>query len=89
MTEDELLKQGFKKYRGTKLDVYYNLDKCNHSGICSRENELVFEPANRPWIMVDEASPDEVIRVVNECPTGALRYKKKDEDEVAPSPNER
>ncbi len=84
MTEKELLEQGYRKYRGKDIDVYYNLEICNHTGICSRENEILFDPSNRPWIMVDMAPVDEVIRVVRECPTGALKYKLKDEDEVKP-----
>ncbi len=84
MTEKELLEKGYRKYQGKSLDVYFNLDVCNHSGICVRENEEVFEPANRPWIMVDQASPDEVMRVIRECPSGALKYKLKDEGKIGP-----
>ncbi|PKK40535.1 hypothetical protein ABB02_00206 [Clostridiaceae bacterium JG1575] len=84
MTEEELLKQGYRKYRGKEVDVYYHLEKCNHTGICSRENEIVFDPSNRPWIMVDLAPVDEVLRVVNECPTGALKYRLRGEKEVLP-----
>lgn len=84
MTEEELLAQGYRKYRGKDMDVYFNLDKCNHIGVCSRENEKVFDPSNRPWIMVDMAPVDEVIRVVKECPTGALKYKLKDETHSKP-----
>ena len=84
MTEKELLAQGYRKYKGKDIDVYFSLEKCNHIGVCTRENELVFDPSNRPWIMVDKASVDEVIRVVRECPTGALKYKLKDETQTKP-----
>lgn len=84
MTEKELLAQGYRKYKGKDIDVYFSLEKCNHIGVCSRENELVFDPSHRPWIMVDKASVDEVIRVVRECPTGALKYKLKDETQTKP-----
>lgn len=84
LSEEELVQQGYRKYRGKAIDVYYNIDLCNHTGVCSRENELVFDPSSRPWILVDLAPAEEVIRVVRECPTGALKYKWKDEDGVKP-----
>lgn len=87
MTEEELMAQGYRKYRGKDIDVYYSQDRCNHTGVCSRENEFVFDPSSRPWIMVDLAPVEEVIRVVWECPTGALKYKLKTEEEVQPAPD--
>lgn len=34
MTEKELLNQGYRKYSGKAIDVYFNLDICQHSGNC-------------------------------------------------------
>lgn len=89
MTEKELLEQGYKKYKGKELDVYFKLETCNHSGICVRENGDVFDTDERPWIMVDRASKEEVIRVIKDCPSGALKYKEKDSDVIEPDMNDR
>lgn len=78
VTEVELLEQGYRKYSGEKIDIYYNKDVCAHIGNCVRGNPEVFEVGRRPWILTDNASADEDVRVVNTCPSGALKYIRKD-----------
>jgi len=78
MTEQELLEKGYRKYRGTHLDVYFNLAMCAHSGNCVRGNRKVFNTERKPWIEVDAASSDEVQRVIDTCPSRALHYIKKE-----------
>jgi hypothetical protein len=38
----------------------------------------VFRPDERPWIVVDAEDADRVAAVVEECPTGALHYRRLD-----------
>lgn len=77
MEEKELLEKGYRKYIGKDIDVYYSKDICEHVGNCVRGNPDVFEVGRRPWIIPDNASADEVARVVDTCPSGALKYIKK------------
>lgn len=74
MTEKELLNQGYRKYSGKAIDVYFNLDICQHSGNCTRGNSEVFNVKRKPWILVDNAEANEVERVIKNCPSGALQY---------------
>ncbi|WP_270375542.1 (4Fe-4S)-binding protein [Enterococcus thailandicus] len=78
-TEEELFEAGYRKYSGEKIDIFYNKEICIHSGNCVRGNAAVFEVGRRPWIMPDNASADESSRVIQTCPSGALKFIRKDE----------
>lgn len=78
VTEEELLAEGFRKYPGKEIDIFYNKDICAHVGNCVRGNAAVFEVGRRPWILADNATPHENARVINTCPTGALKFIRKD-----------
>lgn len=77
-TEADLRQEGYRKYRGEEIDVYYNASLCVHAGNCVRENSAIYEVGRRPWIIADNADVNENIRVVNSCPSGALKYVVKD-----------
>jgi len=49
---------------------------CIHSGNCVRGLDKVFNPKNRPWIKMYSASTDAIIQTINNCPSGALTYKR-------------
>lgn len=74
MTEKELLEKGYRKYTGTKVDVFFNKDMCQHSGICVRELSKVFDLDRKPWILPDNASEEAVISLIDRCPSQALMY---------------
>lgn len=76
MDEVSLLEQGYKKYCGDTVDVYFNKDMCNHNGNCARSSIDIFNPKRRPWIQIP-SDDREVIEIVNACPTQALKYIKK------------
>lgn len=74
VTEELLLENGFRKYVGEDVEVFYNKDLCTHSGNCVKGNKEVFEVGRRPWILPDNASAEEGTRVIDTCPSGALKY---------------
>jgi uncharacterized Fe-S cluster protein YjdI len=73
-SEEQLLANGYRKYRGSALDVYYNKERCIHSGNCVRGNAAVFEVGRRPWVIPDNGSKEQVAQVIQSCPKGALRF---------------
>ncbi len=79
MTEKELLESGYRKYPGETIDVFYDIKKCVHAGECVRGNGDVFKVKRKPWIIADNASAEEVALVVDSCPSGALKYIRKEE----------
>src|SRR5690625_4485763 len=66
--ERELLENGYRKYSGEEVDVYFNTDVCIHSANCVKGNPEVFDTKRRPWILPDNASADEVAKVIDTCP---------------------
>jgi uncharacterized Fe-S cluster protein YjdI len=65
-----------KGYSNDEVTVYFDNDTCMHSGNCVGSLKSVFNPQNRPWINMQAAPSEEIIRVVKNCPSGALSYKR-------------
>jgi CDGSH-type Zn-finger protein/uncharacterized Fe-S cluster protein YjdI len=68
--------------------VYWEPKLCNHTGNCFRGLPEVFQPQNRPWVLVDAASEDKIAAVVTTCPTGALHFERFDGGPQEPQPDE-
>ena len=62
-----------KRYTGEVVDVSFDPARCRHAAECLRGLPAVFDRDRRPWILPDGGEPDDVLRVVALCPTGALR----------------
>jgi uncharacterized Fe-S cluster protein YjdI/CDGSH-type Zn-finger protein len=74
-------------YRGERITVYYDVQRCCHFAECVRGLPGVFDVNARPWIQPDNADADRVAEVVRRCPTGALHYALTDgPDEQQPGP---
>jgi uncharacterized Fe-S cluster protein YjdI len=67
-----------RTYRGSKIEVSFDLDQCIHIGECLRRLPETFALHRRPWILPDAASPDDVAVTVERCPSGALQYRRLD-----------
>ena len=65
-------------YAGEKLTIHFDPKKCIHAGECVKGNAAVFNPNNKPWVAPDATSADEIVQVVERCPTGALTYERHD-----------
>ncbi len=69
-----------KEYSNGELTVVWEPQKCIHSGICVKTLPQVYNPNERPWIKVENASTEELKAQVNRCPSGALSYYMNGED---------
>ena len=70
-----------KSYTNNEIKVFWNADLCIHSANCVNSLNEVFNPKQKPWINMQAASTEKIISAVNNCPSGALKYKWKDEME--------
>jgi CDGSH-type Zn-finger protein/uncharacterized Fe-S cluster protein YjdI len=65
-------------YTGKAIDVTYSKSRCIHVRACMRGLPRVFDPGSRPWVICDNSTADKVAAVVEQCPSGALQYLRKD-----------
>ncbi len=64
-----------KKY-DTHQDIiiHWFPEKCFHSKKCVDGLPGVFDFDRRPWIICENATPEEIISTIDQCPSGALKY---------------
>lgn len=77
-------KQQFKEYRSEDLIVYWNLAHCSHSGKCTGMLPQVFDMKKKPWISMSGAEALEIIKAIDRCPSGALRYELTENSKIDP-----
>ncbi len=65
-------------YHGDSLDIIFHVDRCTHVAECIRGAPEVFDTSRTPWILPDQAPADEIAKVIESCPTGALHYRRRD-----------
>ena len=68
-----------KEYSNGEVTVVWEAEKCIHSAICAKGLPEVFQPKERPWIKIDAAATDALVKQVKACPSGALSYKMNNE----------
>lgn len=64
-----------KEYSNGEITVIWQSGKCMHSGNCVKNLASVFQPKSQPWIKLENASSEEIIAAVSQCPSGALTIK--------------
>ena len=76
-------------YENGVIKVSFDGGKCAHAGFCFGELHAVFDGDSNPPINLAGASTEEIIRVVEKCPSSALTYQRLDggPDEVAVETN--
>ena len=61
-------------YEGSNITIFDNRGVCSHRGYCTDELPSVFKGGKDPWIDPNGASVDDIIRICDKCPSGALSY---------------
>ena len=77
-----------KTYSNEDITVIWKPDVCIHSTKCWKASLSVFNPKRRPWIDINAGTTDEIIKIVDNCPSGALSYernKKMSEQKAQPA----
>lgn len=69
-----------KEYDNGKVVITWQPEKCSHSGNCVRGLPNVFKPKSNPWIEVGNASSEDLVNQIKKCPSGALGYYFKEEN---------
>lgn len=74
------------QYENDEIEVRYDLNRCIHARECVKGLPAVFNPDQRPWIQPDAADAGRVAEIVEQCPTGALQYRRKDKGSTEEAP---
>ncbi|MGB4842979.1 MAG: (4Fe-4S)-binding protein [Ferruginibacter sp.] len=64
-------------YSNGEITVVWKPGICIHSGICFKGLAPVFDPRRKPWIIMDNATTEQIIEQVKKCPSGALSIAEK------------
>jgi len=62
------------QYKNEEMTIHWDLSKCIHAGVCVRLLPNVYNPKERPWIKMKNASTEELKAQIDRCPSGALSY---------------
>ena len=62
------------QYKNEDITIQWDQSKCIHAGVCVRSLPNVYNPKERPWVKIENASTEELKAQIDNCPSGALRY---------------
>jgi len=82
--------EGVESIEAPDLSLIYEGKKCIHSRFCVTGAPNVFlANVQGPWIHPEAMAVDSLVEIAHLCPSGAIRYRRKDgkPDEVAPPVN--
>jgi len=63
-----------RSYEGKDITINDNRTICSHSAECVKNLNKVFDTDKKPWITPDNATAEEIMKVIKRCPSGALSY---------------
>lgn len=61
-------------FSNDEITVTYNPGQCINAERCAKELSSVFRSSVIPWIDLDGAPTDQIIKQINRCPSGALKF---------------
>jgi len=67
------------KYSNKDITVTFEPRLCIHAEKCAKGLSEVFRTDVLPWINLDAAESNRIIKQINKCPSGALQYCQNDE----------
>jgi len=70
-------------FSNNDITVTFEPCVCIHAERCAKELSAVFRNSVIPWIDLDGASTQQIIKQIKKCPSGALTYYQNKGQEVA------
>jgi uncharacterized Fe-S cluster protein YjdI len=70
------MKEMIKEYSNGEITVTWEPKKCQHAGVCVRTLPNVYDPKAKPWIKIENATSEELMAQIDQCPSKALGYRK-------------
>ena len=63
------------EYTNGELTIIWQPALCQHAGVCVKMLPKVYNPKERPWVKIENATTAELIEQINKCPSRALSYR--------------
>ena len=74
-----------RQYRTDQVVVHWDSSRCIHTGFCLKALPTVFDTSRRPWVDIDAADAEAIAAAVEQCPSGALQYERRDGPDEQPA----
>ena len=62
------------EYSNKDITIVWQPEICQHAGVCVQSLPKVYQPKEKPWITIDNASTEELKAQIHKCPSGALSF---------------
>ena len=62
------------EYKNNDITIVWKPEICIHSANCIRALPKVYNPKERPWVKINNATTEELLVQLKTCPSGALSY---------------
>lgn len=79
------MKEISKEYTNGDITIIWKPGTCIHAAECVKALPQVYDPKEKPWIKMENASSEELIAQVKLCPSGALSIKSESNENTAQS----
>lgn len=71
------MNENVKVYESGEITIYWRPEVCEHAGECVRGLPKVFDVKKKPWVSPQNASSEEIMSVLDRCPSKALTYQQR------------
>ncbi|HHC79931.1 MAG TPA: hypothetical protein ENK46_08605 [Flavobacteriia bacterium] len=69
-----------KEYSNSEITIIWKPEKCIHAGECVKRLPKVYRPRKKPWLIIENATTEELKSQIEACPSGALSYNLKNQE---------
>ncbi|MEX0608037.1 MAG: CDGSH iron-sulfur domain-containing protein [Balneolaceae bacterium] len=73
-------------YENEEIKITWDKYRCIHAAECVRGLPKVFNPKEKRWIKPENAAAQDLTKIVQRCPTGALHFEINNSDSVEQPP---
>lgn len=68
-----------RSYSNGEITVFWCARDCVHATTCYNSLRSVFDPLKRPWVNMGGAPTDQILEIIEKCPSKALTFRWNDE----------
>lgn len=62
------------EYKNEDITIIWKPSLCAHAANCVKQLPKVYNPKEKPWLKIENASTEELIKQIGTCPSKALSF---------------